>query len=81
MKPDSISGRFCPFNSQFNPEQPFASGIDIPPTESEERMTYLLDLFHFQLDCIENPIFKPIKTGPKHVMAIFVPLTLGTLGT
>ena len=30
---------------------------------------------------IGNPIFKPIKTGPKHVMVIFVPLTLGTLGT
>ncbi len=33
------------------------------------------------LDSIGNPIFKPIKTGPKHVMVIFVPLTLGTLGT
>ncbi len=33
------------------------------------------------LDSIGNPIFKPIKTGLKHVMVIVVPLTLGTLGT
>ena len=33
----------------------------------------------FYLDIIGNPIFKLIKTGPKHVMIIFVPLTLGTL--
>jgi len=32
-----------------------------------------------ELDSIGNPIFKPIKTVPKHVMVIFVPLTLGTL--
>ena len=30
---------------------------------------------------VGNPIFKPIKPGPKHVMVIFVPLTLGTLVT
>jgi len=34
-----------------------------------------------KLDSIGNPIFVPIKTGPKHVMVIFAPLTLGTLDT
>jgi|GEM_PF-4200476 len=38
-------------HGQFNHEQPFLSGIDIPPEESDERRTYLLDLFHLRLDC------------------------------
>ena len=57
-------------------------------------LEWIFELFHltnvllscknlkgFYLDNIGNRIFKPIKTGPKHVMVTFVPLTLGTLGT
>jgi CHAT domain-containing protein/Tfp pilus assembly protein PilF len=35
----------------FDHEQPFLSGLDLPPGEGEERRTYLLDFFHQELDC------------------------------
>ncbi|RLB39078.1 MAG: hypothetical protein DRH12_11985 [Deltaproteobacteria bacterium] len=38
-------------HGRFDPDQPFLSGIDIPPEEAQDRWTYLLDLFALHLDC------------------------------
>lgn len=38
-------------HGQFNHEQPFLSGVDIPPGEGEERRTFLIDFFHQKFDC------------------------------
>ena len=38
-------------HGEFNAEQPFLSNIQIAPGESEQRNTYLLDLFNVQLPC------------------------------
>jgi len=40
-------------HGQFHQEQPFLSGIDIPPGKNDERRTYLLDFFNLNLDCTQ----------------------------
>ena len=38
-------------HGRFDGEQPFLSGIDIPPDADGERRTYLLDFFGLALNC------------------------------
>lgn len=37
----------------FNSEQPFLSGVAIPPHKGEERNTFLLDFFNLQMPCTQ----------------------------
>lgn len=38
-------------HGRFDQEQPFLSGIDLPPNSKESRMTYLLEFFQLNLPC------------------------------
>lgn len=38
-------------HGRYNQEQPFLSSIDIPPDPTDQRKSYLLDLFRLKLDC------------------------------
>lgn len=46
-RPDVIH---CACHGYFNPEQPFLSGIAIPPDRSEDRPTLLMDIVQLKLD-------------------------------
>lgn len=46
-KPDVIH---CACHGYFDPEQPFLSGIAIPPSQTEDRPTLLMDFLHMRFD-------------------------------
>lgn len=47
LSPDVIH---CACHGYFNPDQPFLSGIAIPPGKGEDRPTFMMDLMRLRLD-------------------------------